>query len=52
MQEEKTYQQDVIELNLADLFWSVLRRWRSILAVMLAASVLLGAYTFYKGIKI
>lgn len=51
MQEEKTYQRDVIELNLADLFWSVLRHWRSILLVMLAAAVLLGGYTFYKGYR-
>lgn len=37
-------QEDTIELNLIDLFWSVLRHWRSILVAMLVLGILLAGY--------
>ena len=33
---------DVIELDLKNLFWTVIRRYRSIIVVMLIVGVLLG----------
>lgn len=51
MTENNRYQDDTKEINLAELFWSVLRRWRSILLVMLAAALVMGGLGFYNGYR-
>ncbi len=49
MQEDKIYQgEDIIEINLMDLFWLVLRHWRSILITMVFAAVLLAGFGAFK----
>ena len=44
MQEDRIYKEDVIEINLLDLFWSVLRKWKSILTAMVVLGVLLAGF--------
>lgn len=48
---DKTYQEDYVTLNIKELFWAVLCRWRAILAVMLILCAVLGAYGAYKEYK-
>ncbi len=52
MQENKSYKDEVAELSLKDLFWSVLSHWRLLLAAFLIGGVLLGAYRAYKDLRI
>ena len=35
---------ETIEINLKDMFWSIIKRFRSILVVMLALGILLGGF--------
>lgn len=42
--QEKTYQEDYAELNLKDLFWSALCRWRVLLAAMIIVGAAFAAY--------
>lgn len=51
MTENNRYQDDTKEIDLAELFWSVLRRWRSIVLVMLAAALIMGGIGFYNGYR-
>ena len=51
MNEKDLYQNGTVEVSLGDLFWSVLRRWRSIVAIMLIFAVILGGYGFVKEYK-
>ena len=50
--QEKQYQEEYVEINLKDLFWSVLRHWRVLLAALLIGGILLGAYKGYKELKV
>ncbi len=50
--QEKQYQEEYVEVNIKDLFWSVLRHWRVLLAALLIGGVLLGAYKGYKELKV
>ncbi|MBE6990250.1 MAG: hypothetical protein E7426_05845 [Ruminococcaceae bacterium] len=44
MWEDKNYQDGAVEINLMDLFWSVLRYWKVIVAATLIAGIVLGGY--------
>lgn len=44
MPQDRIRQEDTIEVNLLDLFWSVLRYWRSILLAMIILGILLAGY--------
>ena len=50
--QEKQYQEEYVEVSIKDLFWSVLRHWRVLLAALLIGGVLLGAYKGYKELKV
>ncbi len=50
--QEKQFQEEYVEVNIKDLFWSVLRHWRILLAALLIGGVLLGAYRGYKELRI
>lgn len=42
---------DVVEIDLADLFLYILRHWRSLILVMLIVGVLMGGFKFEKGLR-
>ncbi len=44
MWEDKAYQEETPGIDFIDLFWSILRHWRSILATVLIVGILLAAY--------
>lgn len=48
MQEDRINQGNIIEINLMDIIWSVLRCWRNMLAAMVIAGVLLAGYGAFK----
>ena len=48
MKESQLYKHNEIEINVADLFWSVLRRWRKIILIMIIAAVVIGAVGFIR----
>lgn len=50
--EGSKYSDSYIEVNVKDLFWSVLSHWRLLLAALLLGGVLLGAYRGYKDLRI
>ena len=41
-------QEDYTEINLKDLFWSILCRWKALLAALLIGGVLLGAFGAFR----
>ena len=51
MNESRVYRTDEIEVSIADMFWSVLKRWRSIIVFMLIFGVIIGGYSFIKEYK-
>ncbi|MBQ9890348.1 MAG: hypothetical protein IJM39_02960 [Firmicutes bacterium] len=51
MNENALYKRNEVEINLGNLFWSVLRHWRGIIVFMLVFGVLLGGYSFIKEYK-
>ena len=42
MREERLYQEDNAEMNIVDLFWSVLCHWRSLLVSILVLGIVMG----------
>jgi len=48
MQDNKSYENDYIQLNLKDLFWSILRHWRALLAAFLIGGLLLAAFGAFR----
>ena len=52
MRENSSYQDDLVELNLKNLFWTALCHWRLLLASLLVVGVLLGAYKGYKELRV
>ena len=48
MQDNKSYENDYIQLNLKDLFWSILRHWRTLLAAFLIGGLLLAAFGAFR----
>ena len=52
MQEKGMVREAPIERNIAELFWSVLCRWKWILLIMLLAALALGGMSFYKNYKV
>lgn len=51
MNEENLYARNEVEINLGDLFWSVLRRWRAMTVFMLIFGVVFGGFGFIKEYK-
>ena len=45
------YQENVIEVNIGDMFWSIIRRWRSTICLMLIFGVFLCGYNGLKEYK-
>ena len=52
MQDGKQYQAEYDELNIKDLVWSVLCRWRILIAAFLLGGILLSAFTAFKDYRI
>ncbi len=52
MQDGKQYQAEYDELNIKDLVWSVLCRWRILIAAFLLGGILLAAFTAFKDYRI
>lgn len=48
MNESFGYGSRTVEISLADIFWSLLRKWRIILVCMLALGIILGGFSFIK----
>ena len=51
MSENVNYDNRPVELSITDLFWSILIRWRAILACILILGIVLGGYAFAKEYK-
>lgn len=51
MNESIDYANRTVEVSLVDLFWSLLRKWRAILACLLILGIGLGGYGFMKEYK-
>lgn len=49
MPETNNNMEEIVEINLTELVWSVLRHWRGILLGMLILGLLLGGFSFLKG---
>ncbi len=45
------FMENTVVLRPTDLLWSVLKRWRSIIVVMLISGIVIGGYGFYKSYK-
>ena len=52
MQDGKQFREDYEELNIKDLVWAVLCRWRLLLAAFLAGGILLAAFAAFKDYRV
>ncbi len=50
-EQSSTFMENTVVLKPTDLLWSVLKRWRGIIVVMLIAGIIIGGYGFYKSYK-